>query len=175
VTESSSAASASPATSAPADDSSSETGVPSWLWWLLGALVVAAAVAVPLLLTARRRRAWDADLAAALEDVAWFSRVLVPELRQGQSAAHVRGGWAVAEPRVAAAEDRLTALEASAPDEARRTRARTVRDAVRAAGDRLRGLGDTDGVATLLELDQVGVTLEAALAEPTAEASAGPQ
>ena len=35
------------------------------------------------------------------------------------------------------------------------------------AGDRIRGLGSADGVATLLEFDQVAVTLEAALVQPT--------
>jgi hypothetical protein len=128
--------------------------------------VVAAGVGIPLLVRSRRRGAWDDELAAAEAEVAWFARVLVPELRQGDSAAHVRGGWAVAEPRVVAAEDQLTALEASAADEARRTRARTLRDAVRSAGDRLRGLGEADGVGALLELDQVAGTLETALAEP---------
>jgi len=137
------------------------------VWWLLAALVVAACVGVPLVVRARRHGAWDRDLAAAEAEVAWFSRVLVPELRQGATAEHARGGWTVAEARVVAVEDRLTALLASAPDDVRRVRARMLRDAVRSAGDRIRGLGSADGVATLLEFDQVAVTLEAALVHPT--------
>ena len=52
---------------------------------LLAAVIVAVAVAVPLLLRARRRRAWRADLAAAEGEVAWFARVLVPQLRLAES------------------------------------------------------------------------------------------
>jgi len=168
TTQSESATASSPATtSAPAEDSSADGGAPAWLWWLLGALVVAAGVAVPLVARARRRGAWDGDLAAAEGEVAWFSRVLLPELRQGGTAEHVRGGWTVAEARVVAVEDRLTTLQASAPDDVRRARARTLRDAVRSGGDRIRGLGKADRVATLLEFDQVAATLEAALAQPT--------
>ena len=54
-----------------------------------------------------------ADLAAAEDEVAWFARVLIPELRQSGSAEQVAGGWAVGSSRVSAVEDRLTALEAS--------------------------------------------------------------
>lgn len=155
----------SPATSsAPADSSSTDGTTPAWLWWLLGGLAVAACVAVPLLVRSRRRGAWNADLAAAEGEVAWFSRVLVPELRQGESTEHVRGGWTVAEARVAAVEDRLTALEASAPDDVGRTRARALRDAVRSARNRIRDVGEGDAVAPSREWDQVAATLEAALA-----------
>jgi hypothetical protein len=153
-------------TSAPAESSSADSTPPSWLWWLLGGLAVALCVAVPLLVRSRRRRAWNAELAAAAEEVSWFSRVLVPELRQGESSEHVRGGWTVAEDRVAAVEDRLTLLEASAPDDAGRTRARTLRDAVRSARNRIRDLGAADPVAPSREWDQVAAALEAALAGP---------
>jgi hypothetical protein len=47
---------------------------------VLAAIALAVAVAAPLLVRARRRRAWRADLASAAEEVAWFARVLVPEL-----------------------------------------------------------------------------------------------
>ena len=154
-------------TSAPAESSSAEGTAPAWLWWLLGGLAVAACVAVPLLLRSRRRRAWTADLAAAEAEVAWFSRVLVPELRQGGSAEHVRGGWAVADGRVAAVEDSLTALEASAAGDAGRARARALRDAVRSARNRIRDLAVADAAAPSIEWDHVTATLEAALAEPT--------
>ena len=53
--------------------------------------------------------------------MAWFARVLVPELGQSGSLDQVAGGWTVGANRIAAVEDRLTILEASAPDEATRT------------------------------------------------------
>jgi hypothetical protein len=53
--------------------------------------------------------------------VAWFARVLVPELCQSGSLDQVEGGWTVGANRISAVEDRLTALEGSAPDDASRT------------------------------------------------------
>jgi hypothetical protein len=122
-------------------------------------------VAVPLLVRARRRRAWKADLAATEKEVAWFAHVLIPELRQAGSADHVAGGWAVGSNRVSAVEDRLTALEASAPDAAGRTRARTLRDAVQAAQARMQELVGSEATDTLpWDFDAVAAELEAALA-----------
>jgi hypothetical protein len=108
------------------------------VWWLAGALLVAAAVATPLWVRARKRRRWRADLAEAEQEVEWFLRVLIPELQQAGSPAVVRGGWGVGEARVAAVEDRLTGLAASAPDDAGRARAVELRDAVRQARERIR-------------------------------------
>lgn len=121
-------------------------------------------MAIPLLVRARRRGAWNTDLAAAEAEVAWFARVLIPELRQGETPDGVRGGWRVAESRVTAVEDSLTALEASAPDDASGARARTLRDAVRSASHSVRDLADA--AAPSVEWDAVAATLEAALAEP---------
>jgi hypothetical protein len=121
-------------------------------------------VAVPLLVRARQRRAWLADLAATEEEVAWFARVLIPELRQAGSFDQVAGGWAVGSSRVSAVEDRLTALEASAPDDAGRTRARSLRDAVRASRARMQELVGSGATDTLpQDLDAVATELEAAL------------
>jgi hypothetical protein len=121
-------------------------------------------VAVPLLARARRRRAWTADLAAAEDEVAWFARALIPELRQPGSAEQVAGGWVVGSSRVAAVEDRLTALEASGPDDAGRTRARTLRDAVRGSRARMQELVGSGASDTLpQDLDAVATELEAAL------------
>ena len=117
------------AAAAPAEDTSS--GLPSWLWWVLAAAV--AAGAGYLLVGARRRSAWDSEAAEAAADVAWFARELLPQLQLAPTPDSLAGGWQVGAARVAGAEDRLTGLEASAPDESRRTRARTLRDAVRAA------------------------------------------
>ena len=147
-----------------AADTSAATG---WLWWLLAAVIVAVAVAVPLLLRARRRRAWREDLAAAEDEVGWFARVLVPELQGAESLDQAAGGWTVGSSQVAALEDRLTALEATAPDDAGRTRARTLRDAVRTARSRLHGLltaGQVDALQR--DLDAVAAELERALEVP---------
>ena len=105
-----------------------------------------------------------ADLAAAEDEVAWFARVLIPELRQSGSAEQVAGGWAVGSSRVSAVEDRLTALEASAPDDTGRTRARTLRDSVRASRARMQELVASAATDTLpQDLDAVVTELEAAL------------
>ncbi|HET6918696.1 MAG TPA: hypothetical protein VFI46_04430 [Jiangellaceae bacterium] len=121
-------------------------------------------MAVPLLVRARQRRAWLADLAAIEEEVAWFARVLIPELRQAGSFDQVAGGWAVGSSRVSAVEDGLTALEASAPDDAGRTRARALRDAVRASRARMQELvGSGDAETLPRDLDAVAAELEAVL------------
>ncbi|MFI7059529.1 hypothetical protein ACIBL3_00985 [Kribbella sp. NPDC050124] len=119
--------------------SAESDGTPAWLW-VLGLIVLALAVGIPLLVRASHRRDWRADLAAAEEEVAWFARVLIPELRQQPSPAAAAGAWNIAEGRVAAVEDRLTALEPAAPDESAQQRAITLRDAVRAARGEIRDL-----------------------------------
>jgi len=132
---------------------------------VLAAIGLAVVVAVPLVVRARRHRAWRADLASAEDEVAWFARVLVAELRQMGSLAEAAGGWNVAANRVVAVEDRLTGLEASAPGEADRTRTRALRDAVRTArGDveELLGSGSPDTMSQ--HLDAIAAALEAALA-----------
>lgn len=152
--------------SAPAEeaDPAEEQGVPAWVWWLAAALVLGGLVAIPLVVRSRRRNAWDRDLAAEEAEVAWLARELLPELRRAASREEVAGGWAVSQARVSAAEDRLTVLESSAPDEPRRTRARVVRDASRTARAQLQqllGPGSNDTWA--LDLDSVIIDLEAAL------------
>jgi hypothetical protein len=148
--------------------SADTSGVPSWLWWVLAAIALAAVVAVPLVVRGRRRGAWRDELASAEEEVAWFARVLVLELRAMGSLAEVAGGWNVAAGRVTAVEDRLTALEASAPDDAARTRTRGLRDAVRAARGHLRELLESGSPDTMSrDLDAVAAELEAALVPAT--------
>jgi hypothetical protein len=96
--------------------------------------------------------------------VAWFARVLVPELGQSASIDQVTGGWTVSGDRIAAAEDRLTALEASAPDEVTQTETRTLRDAVRASRGRVEELLQSgDPAAISPTLNEVAVELETAL------------
>ena len=91
--------------------------------------MLGAAIGIPLLLRSRRRAAWRAELAEAEGELAWAARELLPGLRTIGSREQVAGGWTVAAPRVAAAEDRLTVLESSAYDEGSRARARELRDA----------------------------------------------
>lgn len=149
-----------------ADAPAEEEGVPSWAWWLLALLVVGAAVGIPLTVRARRRGAWRRELASAESEVAWFAHVLLPELRRVGSPEQLAGGWAVGEPRVVAAEDRLTGLESTAPDDPDRERARSLRDAVRQARGRvqqLAGPGPHDTWA--LDVDAVMTDLAVVLGE----------
>ncbi|MGW1344562.1 hypothetical protein ACWCOV_26210 [Kribbella sp. NPDC002412] len=126
--------------------------------------MLALAVGIPLLVRASHRRDWRADLASAEEEVEWFARVLIPELRQQPSPAEAAGGWNVAEGRVAAVEDRLTALEPAAPDDSAQQRALTLRDAVRAARADIRTLLEAGRPDTIgQDLDAVAAQLEQAL------------
>jgi hypothetical protein len=172
VTNTPTTATTSPTTSAestttpPSSAASETTSASAWLWWLLAALVVGALVAVPLVMRARRKGAWRAELAACEAEVAWFARVLVPELRAERSPERVAAAWTVGgAPRVLAVEDRLTRLEGSAPDDGGRMRTRTLRDAVRASSDRI---DELVGPAVSAEsvspaLDAVQADLETAL------------
>jgi hypothetical protein len=76
---------ASPSPSSPAAGEPAETSTVSWFWWALAGLLLAAAIATPLLVRAHRRRVWRADFGTAEQEVAWFARVLVPELGQSTS------------------------------------------------------------------------------------------
>jgi hypothetical protein len=122
------------------DADQDSAGVPGWAWGLLAALVLALAVGIPLLVRARRRRAWTAELAGAEQEVAWLVRDLLPGLQRSGSREQAVGGWAVSSERVLALDDRLTRLEATAPEESGRERARALRDAVRAARGRMERL-----------------------------------
>ena len=137
-------AEASPTT--PPEDADEETaedadGVPAGVWWLLAALVAGLAIGVPLVLRSRRRQAWQSDFATSQAEATWLTRELLPELRRAGSREQVAGGWAVSSARVGALEDDLTALEATAPDDPDRARARALRDAVRAGSCPGRGPG----------------------------------
>jgi hypothetical protein len=108
-------------------------------------------------------------VAGAEGEVVWFARVLVPALRLAESLDQAAGGWTVGSSQVAVLEDRLTALEATAPDDASRTRVLTLRDAVRTARSRLHGLLTAGHVDTLQrDLDAVAADLERALEVPPA-------
>ena len=133
-------------------------------WLLLGLLVVAAALGTWLVVKARKRRGWLTRLEAAEEEVAWFARELVPQLRTSRSADEVVGGWHVAMPRAAAAEDQLTVLSSSARNREDAARALQLRDAVRSASQRLEALSGPGGHDQwALDLDDVEAILVAAL------------
>ena len=152
------------------EDPSADDGVPPWVWWALAALLLGCVVAVPLVVRARRRAAWRRDVERQESEVEWFARELLPELRRAGSHEEMAGGWAVSQNRVAAAEDALTVLESAAPDEAGRERARTLRDALRSARDRMRQLTAPAPPGTwALDLDTLMIDLETALrpASPT--------
>jgi hypothetical protein len=153
----------------PVDESAEDEGVPTWVWWLLAALVVGSAVAIPLVVRARRRNAWRQELAEAESELAWFARELLPELRRAGSHEEMAGGWAVGRARVAAAEDRLTGLESTAPDDAGRQRARSLRDATRQARTHMERLTGAEPHDTwVLDLDAIIADLEDALRSPQA-------
>jgi plasmid replication initiation protein len=145
---------------------STSSGTPAWLWWLLGAVVLALAIAIPFLLRARgRRRAWAGQLSTATAEVAWFARVLIPQLEQQPSAEDLTGGWRVASDRVAAAEDSLTALESTAPGDSEAGRARMLRDAVRSASRQLDALVQSAEPSTSpAQLAAAAAALEGAIA-----------
>ena len=149
-----------------ADDETAEDsdGVPAGVWWLLAALVAGLAIVVPLVLRSRRRKTWLADLATAKGEAAWLTRELLPELRRSVSREQVAGGWAVSSARVRALEDRLTALEATSPDEPAGAQPRALRDAVRAARVRVEALvAPGSSLSTSSELAGVSNDLEGAL------------
>jgi hypothetical protein len=150
------------------EETSDDDTVPTWLWWLLAAVVVGLAIGIPLLLRSRRRSAWRQQLAEAEGELGWLARELLPGLRRAHSREEVAGGWAVASPRVTAAEDSLTALESTAYDDGGRDRARALRDASRLARQRMEQLlapGPQDTWA--LDLDTIMADLEAALGPRT--------
>ena len=115
-------------------DAAEDDGVPPWVWWLLAAALLAAAgLAAFLVPRSRRRKAWTARMEGAEAEATWFARELLPQLQQAASPDEVAGGWQVASGRVVTAEDELTGLASTAPDEAGSARANELRDAVRAA------------------------------------------
>jgi len=129
------------------------------------------AVGIPLLVRSRRGGAWKSDLGAAEAEVAWIAHELVPELRRTGSLQQAVGGWSVSSVRVRTLEDRLTALEATAPDDSGRRRARALRDGVRSARSRLDTLATSTSVATSTRvLDGVALDLETVLGRAGAEA-----
>jgi hypothetical protein len=137
------------------------------MWWLLAAVLVVAVIAIPLLLARRRRDAWRRELSEAEKELAWFARELLPELRQAPSREQMAGGWAVASPRVTAAEDRLTALETTGPDDDARARALALRDSARGARSRMETLTRTGASDTWkLDLDDIRADLELAVGIP---------
>jgi hypothetical protein len=143
------------------------SGVPAWAWWLAGLLLLALVVAIPLVVRARRRTAWATELATASEEVAWISRVLLPQLQAAGSADQLAGGWTVAVPRVDAVQDRLTELGATARRDIDRGRAAQLRDAVRSARERVDGLIASRSPGPYSQdLAAVASSLEAALAGP---------
>jgi hypothetical protein len=153
------------ATSAPAAAATDPADTATSSWWLLLAVVVVAVVGVLLVLRrSRRRTAWRSELGEAEDEVAWLARTLIPELRRAASPEQAAGGWLVGSNRVGALADRLTALEATAPDDAGRARARELRTAVRTASSRLDSVISSGRLDNLQwDLDAVAVDLETAV------------
>lgn len=155
-----------PSTTVAAESTAGESqGVPAWVWWLLAAIVIALAIAIPVLLRRRRMDRWLDDFARARAEVTWLARELIPQLRHTGSSQLVAGGLEMSSARIVAAEDQLTALIASAPDDVTLDRSRILRDALRDARTRLDAVassGTDEALAT--DLDGIAGELEAALA-----------
>jgi hypothetical protein len=137
------------------------------VWWLLAAALVLAGLAAYLVPRRRRREQWSADLAAEEAEVAWLARELLPGLQVAGTPDALAGGWHVASSRVTATEDRLTGLESTAPDDLGRSRARQLRDAVRATRtgvEELVAAGVPGSGAA--ELSRLSAQLDAVLAAP---------
>ena len=98
----------------------------------------------------------------------WFARELLPQLRRAGSVERMAGGWQVESARVAAVEDRLTGLEATAPNDTDRARTRNLRDAVRVARGHVQALAAPGPHPEwALDVDDVMASLEAALGPAT--------
>jgi hypothetical protein len=146
-------------TGAPADGE--DETVPPWVWWLLGGLLLGAAVAIPLIMRGRRHAAWGRKLDQAEDEIAWFARELLQGLRHARSREEVSGGWTVGQPRVVAAEDQLTVLESSAPDQFGRDRTQELLNASREARARMQTLtGPGPQDTWMLDLDAIMGDLE---------------
>jgi hypothetical protein len=137
-----------------------------WWWLAVAVLLVGGGVAFLLVRRGKSRHAWEARLASAEQELGWFARDLVPQLRGSRSAAEMAGGWAVASPRVVALGDRLSELATTAPGDEQRARAAELRDAVRTAHDRMSGLSAESGPDWVAGLDGVQGPLLAALLPP---------
>ncbi len=133
---------------------------------LLSVAAVLAGLAGFLAVRARRRSAWDAEAASAETEVTWLARELLPQLQQAGTPDALAGGWQVSAARVGAVEDRLTGLEAAAPDETRGARARALRDAVRGAR--------ADVESLIASRDQVSAPVRLAATSATAARRAEP-
>jgi hypothetical protein len=155
-----------PTDETPASDSADGSSVPSWVWWLVvGLAVVAGVVALVLVPRARRRRAWDAELTEAENEMGWLVREFLPQLQTAGSAEVVAGVWQVGAGRVTLVEDQLTRMESAAPDDGRAHQARALRDAVRAARQRMEILLRSPDPATLPgEVASIATELSVSLA-----------
>lgn len=158
---------------AAAASGSSDSSTPAWVWWVIGLVVVAGVATTAVLVHRRRRkRAWADKLTASVGEVAWFARDLIPRLAQAPTAQQMAGGWRIESGRVVTIEDRLTALEAGAVDDAGRRQARALRDTVRASRMRLGTLDTAHDPATALDTLRITATdLENALttADPSTQ------
>ena len=151
-----------------------DEGTPWWLWLLLGLVALGALLAAVLLPRRRRREEWAADLAADEAEATWFARELLPRLESAATPDALAGGWLVSSGRVVAAEDRLTGLASTAPDDPRRARATQLRDAVRAARLGMEELVAARAPGSAAQVALLAARLDAVLAQPGPDAPGGP-
>jgi hypothetical protein len=167
-------ASTSPGTSG-AGGGEDETSAEDW-WWVLIPILLVAVIGFLLFRHAGTRHAWESRLAIAERETGWFARDLIPQLRRSGSPAGVSGGWAVAAPRVATLDDRLSELVSTAPGHGERARASALQEAVRTARDRVVavvGAGDRS-TQWALDLDDAQAPLLEVLVAPSTSGDGGP-
>jgi hypothetical protein len=134
-----------------AEPNAAETGgAEPWVWWLLAFLVIGLAAGAWYLQGRSRRQEWTRGVDAAVGDVAWLSRRVVPDLARAPSPQQRALTWASASDRAGMLADRLAGLAATAPDPEAAGRVQLVGDAVRRAQSRLDQL--------VMGEDQTGIT-----------------
>ena len=167
-------------TTAEDTDAADGDGSSGWLWLLIGLGLLAAAGVVVALRRRRERAAWSEAVAEPVRDAQWLRDSLVPTLL-AQGADGRAGTWAIGRPRVITLEQRLTGLQADAPDP--ETAGRVV--ALTAAVQTLRrvlddsatttGFGGAATTAALqqsqLELDEAARALHPSSPPPGADSS----
>lgn len=147
-------------------DAEDADGSSGWLWLLLLLGLLAAAAGTVVALRRRRdRAAWSEAVAEPVRDAQWLRDSLVPTMLT-QSPDGRAGTWAIGRPRVLTLEQRLTGLEAEAPDAETWGRVVTLTAAVQALRRVLDDAATTSGfggAATTAALQQSQLELDEAV------------
>jgi hypothetical protein len=119
------------AAATPGAEPAADTGeVESWVWWALLFAVIGLAAGVWFLQVRSRRQEWVRGVDAAVGEIAWLSRTVVPDLARAPSPQQRMLVWASASGRAGALADSLAGLAGTAPDPEAAGRVQLVGDAV---------------------------------------------